>query len=289
MISLSESNAHFLLLVATSAAHHISSTPPRTAQESSNHLLLSQEKRKNIAQSAPGAEALHGHRRLNRLAMIAVASTKYVVWMITAIELLARVLSLYPTHPLSATILPILLPSRSSATILPVLQPSRSLLTTPFSNVFILSTLSIFIGYVIRQACFNTMGRLFSFTHTTLSEHKLVTGGPYSVVRHPSYTGEVLVRGGMVALLLSPGGYVTECGALSLQHYSVRTGFSLAQAVIIGAVRAGLAFYIGWVVFGCTYLILRAPSEDQTLHQKFGKEWEAYSKRVPWRFIPFVA
>lgn len=28
--------------------------------------------------------------------------------------------------------------------------------------------------------------------------------------------------------------------------------------------------------------------EDEVLHNEFGKEWEAYANRVPWRILPGV-
>ncbi|KAI5122247.1 hypothetical protein M0805_007112 [Coniferiporia weirii] len=277
MTIFTETIVQLAVLVAASAAHHISSTPPQIAQQSSNHLLREEHDQKNKAQAVPGpTETLHGHRRFNRLGLAAVASTKYAVWFITILEVASRLLSLYPHSAASTALLPILLPARSS---------SPSLLTHA-SPVFTLSVLSIFIGFTIRRACFAIMGRLFSFTHTTLATHKLVTGGPYNIVRHPSYTGEVLVRGGMVALLLRPDGLAAQSGALAL---TLAQPHAPAAALLLGAMRVALAFYVGWVSFGCTYLILRAPREDATLHEKFGEQWEAYSARVPWRFVPYVA
>lgn len=130
------------------------------------------------------------------------------------------------------------------------------------------------------------MGRHFSFTHTTLAGHQLIKSGPYSIVRHPSYTGELLVRGGMIALLLAPGGFVRACGAL--QQHPAGSLDVLQQALLI-VVRSCVAYYIGWATFGCTYLILRAPLEDASLRETFGEVWDKYSKEVPYRFVPYVA
>ncbi|OAX34700.1 ICMT-domain-containing protein, partial [Rhizopogon vinicolor AM-OR11-026] len=45
------------------------------------------------------------------------------------------------------------------------------------------------IGAAVRSHCYRTLGRLFTFELSIRQDHKLVTSGPYSIVRHPSYTG----------------------------------------------------------------------------------------------------
>lgn len=87
-------------------------------------------------------------------------------------------------------------------------------------------------------------------------------------------------------MLLSSGGWVAECGLTSMQHSD---GLWPVQSAVRAGVSLGLVFYIGWVIFACTYLALRAPREDETLRNRFGKEWEEYRTRVRWRFIPCVA
>lgn len=76
MHTLFGSILRLLILVAASTAHHISSTPPRVAEEASTHLLLQQDVQEVAFRNIAAVEALHGCRRLNRLAMLAVASTK---------------------------------------------------------------------------------------------------------------------------------------------------------------------------------------------------------------------
>ena len=206
-------------------------------------------------------------------------------------------LSQCPEAYFSTKLLPILLPTkwinlRHSRLFIqtyppPVITPLFAVL--PPSRLFWFAIVSILTGYALRRECFRVMGRHFSFTHTTLENHQLVSNGPYGIVRHPSYTGEVLVRGGTALLLLRPGGFAAQCGALSMSHISTAAGLSVPQMIFLTSVRLALAFYIGWISFACTYLILRAPLEDKTLQETFGKTWEEYSKRVPYRFVPYVA
>jgi protein-S-isoprenylcysteine O-methyltransferase Ste14 len=79
-------------------------------------------------------------------------------------------------------------------------------------------------------------------------EKKLITTGPFSLVKHPLYTG--------VALLVLPWfGFL----------------FNSWLGVIVGG-----AFFAGRILF--------APEEEGNLSKEFGVEWEKYTKKViiPW-------
>lgn len=127
-------------------------------------------------------------------------------------------------------------------------------------------------GTMLRMTCFHTLGRLFTFLHTTRAHHKLVTTGPYAHARHPGYAGVVLVKVGAGLCALGRGAWLRECGVWHA-HASVRW--------MVGV-------YIVWSTVEVAALLVRAPREDRSLRQKFGAEWEAYAKRVPWMFIPHV-
>lgn len=167
-------------------------------------------------------------------------------------------------------------------------------LTSNPSLSFYLPLLSVFTGFAIRISCFRAMGRHFSFLHTTLEGHRLISTGPYGVVRHPSYTGEVLVRFGMLALLLRNDGILSASGALpflsSLPSSSIASldAAPIARVIVVGLLRTAIAVYAGWISFACPYLLLRAKKEDETLRKTFGKQWDEYAKHVPWRFVPYV-
>ncbi len=92
--------------------------------------------------------------------------------------------------------------------------PAPTALVSPVTVVYFAACIAVYTGYQIRTSCFATLGRHFTFTHTTLSEHQLVKEGPYSVVRHASYSGEVLVRGGTILMLLCPGSWAYEFGVV---------------------------------------------------------------------------
>jgi len=83
---------------------------------------------------------------------------------------------------------------------------------------------------------------------TKVPKRELITSGPYSVVRHPLYTG--------VAFLVLP-------------WIGVLLNTSLGVPV-------GIALYVGSRMF--------SPEEERTLSRTFGATWDQYCNRVriPW-------
>ncbi|MCK9634679.1 isoprenylcysteine carboxylmethyltransferase family protein [Methylobacter sp. Wu8] len=73
------------------------------------------------------------------------------------------------------------------------------------------------IGLTVRFYAVLSLGRFFSTTATTQSEHVLIDRGPYHLIRHPAYTGLLigffsagLAMGDLIAILslLCPVAYV---------------------------------------------------------------------------------
>ncbi len=71
------------------------------------------------------------------------------------------------------------------------------------SNLFLtlLGILMIIIGLIIRITAIHTLGKFFTATARTTNEHLLITSGPFSIMRHPSYAGAILVITGVPVLL----------------------------------------------------------------------------------------
>ena len=101
--------------------------------------------------------------------------------------------------------------------------------------------------------------------------HALITTGPYSVVRHPGYTGSVLLGVGVALCHFAPGGWYAECIGWD-------TWASKLFAVLWG----------GWNLVIPTLLVARSPTEDAILHKEFGEEWETYARRTPYRLFPYL-
>ncbi|MBN1922727.1 MAG: isoprenylcysteine carboxylmethyltransferase family protein [Anaerolineae bacterium] len=94
------------------------------------------------------------------------------------------------------------------------------------------------------------LGRFYSADVTLQPQHRLITTGLYSVLRHPRYLGVLLLTLGLALLYRSWVGL------------------------------AALLPVLGVVLF-------RIHDEERLLHRTFAAEWEAYCKRS-WRLLPLI-
>lgn len=140
------------------------------------------------------------------------------------------------------------------------------------SPLFVGSLLLVVAGAGVRVWCYRTLGHQFTFEIAILKGHTLVTDGPYSLARHLSYTGACMVVLGTTLMVFAEDGYVVGCdmAANSLAwNIMVRCWQTLAP-------------------FSAFSVIRRASIEDAELRKLFGEKWEAYRRRVPYKFIPYV-
>ena len=93
-----------------------------------------------------------------------------------------------------------------------------------------------------------TLGRLYSKDVTIQENHKLVTSGVYSHIRHPRYLGGILSSIGLSLLFRSWAGG------------------------------------IGVVIF-VILILIRIQDEEKLMHQEFGLLWESYCSKT-WKMIP---
>jgi len=144
---------------------------------------------------------------------------------------------------------------------------SRININATFMLGWILTT----IGTAIRVASYRELGRFFTFDLSIRKEHKLVTSGPYSYVRHPSYTGLILAFAGIAICLLREGSWARASGALdtSLGHYIERLLF-------------------GFVLFVPVNVGRRTYREDGMMKAEFRGQWEEWAKNVPYKLFPGV-
>lgn len=111
----------------------------------------------------------------------------------------------------------------------------------------VLAILSMVLA--VTSVCFcaaavRTLGVQWSLAARVVEGHKLVTQGPYSIVRNPIYTG-------MFGMLLAT--------SLAVSHWS-------------GLVLAVALFAIG--------TFIRVRSEERLLREMFGSEFDEYARRV---------
>lgn len=150
-------------------------------------------------------------------------------------------------------------------------NPSPSLASlSALSPRFLTGASFVILGSILRQWCFYTMGQMFTFEVAIKQDHKLITGGPYSYVRHPSYLGSTTIVVGTFLMHFGTSEYLTGCNVLSTP---------LRWVVLVWVVN---------MVLGCLGGFKRMAVEDQGLRNKFGTTWDAYAKRVSYRLIPYV-
>ncbi|KAE8207468.1 hypothetical protein CF327_g7337 [Tilletia walkeri] len=68
------------------------------------------------------------------------------------------------------------------------------------------------LGGGLRYWCYRELWHFFTFTLAVLDDHRIVSSGPYSIVRHPSYSGLFMVTSGLTVLMqVLPIPYVGNC------------------------------------------------------------------------------
>ncbi|KZV74690.1 hypothetical protein PENSPDRAFT_647703 [Peniophora sp. CONT] len=118
------------------------------------------------------------------------------------------------------------------------------------------------------QWSYQAMGRHFTFQLSILKDHQLITDGPYAHVRHPGYTALILTFVGMSACQLSAGSWWIEARV-----------FETVLGKCIGLL--GVCATVQLVM-----VVSRAPTEDRLLRENFGRQWEQWAVKVPYRCFP---
>ncbi|KAK0459210.1 uncharacterized protein EV420DRAFT_1269306 [Desarmillaria tabescens] len=187
---------------------------------------------------------------------------KAVVWTAAGTEIVSIVLSeWFPSWPPSGIALRCLF--------MPDRHPERIWqFNGPLSLLLFIGTTLIILGGIVRLMCFRTMGEMFTFEHTVKKDHRLMTTGPYSVVRHPSYTGMIMILVGTGLWQAAPGSWTRESGYLQTWLGALCTA--------AGILWLGIAF------------VLRSSEEDVVLSKQFGEEWSEWAKSVRCRLVPGV-
>jgi protein-S-isoprenylcysteine O-methyltransferase Ste14 len=125
-------------------------------------------------------------------------------------------------------------------------------LSKPLEIALAVFTILVAVGSVwFVSSAIKTLGEQWSLAARLIEGHKLITEGPYRLVRNPIYTG-------MFGMLLATG--------LAVSHW-------------VGLLIAIVVYAVGTVV--------RVRSEEKLLRGAFGAEFDSYARRVP-AVIPFL-
>ncbi|KAG1732670.1 uncharacterized protein EDB91DRAFT_1205944 [Suillus paluster] len=151
------------------------------------------------------------------------------------------------------------------------MQLVRALHPTPITPAFLAGSLAVTIGGVLRLYCISTLGKFWSFQLSIRNKHRLVTSGPYSVVRHPSYTGLLLQYIGIIIMYGNQGSWMRQSGILQVPSIEA---------------LAAISFFLCTV--GAWASISRPSVEDEMLQRALGEEWETWARRVRYRLLPGI-
>ncbi len=107
------------------------------------------------------------------------------------------------------------------------------------------------LGIGLRVWSTQVLGRFYTRTLLTTADHRIVQEGPYWRVRHPGYTGSLLVW--------------------------IGAGLATGNWIVLGVIALACALSYGY----------RMHSEEALLVARFGPEYTAYMRRTR-RLIPFL-
>ncbi|KAJ7589832.1 hypothetical protein C8J56DRAFT_1004052 [Mycena floridula] len=172
-----------------------------------------------------------------------------IIWLCALFEILFYIETYIPPSPISTMICS---------------NSQKNIQTTP---LFVIGVIAVVLGSYIRLDCFKALGELFTFDLTVHPQHRLITGRFYAYVRHPAYTGSIMLVAGLAFSHLTSGSWLTECGPLQ----------SRGSAIIVWAT---------WWIWTLAVGFSRAEAEDKQMRKLFPEEWDAYAVNVPWWFFP---
>ncbi|KAJ7594792.1 hypothetical protein C8J56DRAFT_855311 [Mycena floridula] len=170
--------------------------------------------------------------------------SKIICWLPTCLEIVVILASELPDSPILQPVLSKRLVGYSCAEQIHV------------STGHLVGSAACFGGALLRLMCYRALGSLFTFEMSIRRDHKLVTTGPYAIVRHPSYTALIFTFTGVICCNFAPGSWVTSCGIVETW---MGQGFAALFFVIVGVVILGL--------------LSRMHKEDEMLRKRFGPEW----------------
>lgn len=121
------------------------------------------------------------------------------------------------------------------------------------------STLMTWIGIAIivggiafRVLSIRYLGKFFTTAVETQSGQNIITEGPYTIVRHPSYLGALMAFIGLGIFLNAPVGTIIALIAMMLAYYN------------------------------------RITAEESTMVKEIGEAYKAFQKKTPYRLIPWI-
>ncbi|OBZ74035.1 Protein-S-isoprenylcysteine O-methyltransferase B [Grifola frondosa] len=193
------------------------------------------------------------------IVMVVSGFLKHTVCITCIAETVVILARSCPSHPFSQVTLD-------------VLCGNASVVDVRITPTFLVGWVLIAAATLLRLTCYRYLGRFFTFELALREGHKLITTGPYSIVRHPAYTGVFLAFAGIALIQMSSGSWWNECAGLW------STVFGKAAASLWLTILGGTL----------TTFVLRTGAEDKVLRDEFGEQWDNWAKRTPYKLFPGI-
>ncbi|KIK92351.1 hypothetical protein PAXRUDRAFT_26741 [Paxillus rubicundulus Ve08.2h10] len=224
--------------LAAAVAFHVSATPPKKPDV---HEKVTSERLESLLRTS------------TRIATL----IRGIYWTGTLVEVVNTIAS-YIQSPNVPQICPLGLPLNA---------PTPQTLSTAFIAGSVLAV----SGGLIRLMAYRTLGRFYTHDLGLCRGHALIANGPYSIVRHPGYSGLVMCTLGVLSIHLSSGSWVRESGVMGLTYVRVLV---LVWTAAVGAISVSA--------------VSRVNEEDRMMRDRFGAQWVEWAARVRYKLIPGV-
>ncbi|KAG6895812.1 hypothetical protein C0992_012313 [Termitomyces sp. T32_za158] len=214
-----------------------------------------------MAKYAPHFRASTALQHNTKNSNITDNANQNMFWLPAVLELLAILLA--EGTPLTS--------QEATTYALQILMPRNNVDNLRLTPLSLTGSVLVLAGTSLRLKCYHALQEFFTFEVTVRPNHRLITHGPYNYVRHPSYTGMVMVFIGTCCWITSRGSWIRESGIL---------GSVAGMVLIMGFMMVYLRLVVG--------LLQRMPEEDKLMLAEFGKEWEDWACNVPYWLIPGI-
>jgi len=108
--------------------------------------------------------------------------------------------------------------------------------------VFVIGVAIAWLGLLLRWWSFLTLGRLFTTVVKVSDDQPIVERGPYKIVRHPSYTGLIMVAVGVAAMIGNWAGGIVSVALVTIALvYRIRR----EERALLAARGTAYAEYMG--------------------------------------------
>ena len=129
----------------------------------------------------------------------------------------------------------------------------------------------------------------------TSSGSKLLISGWWGTARHINYLGDSIMAWsyclptGVAGYMIQQSSPVPISDGQSPADGSFVGGSPIKTEVVQGEARGwGMAFTYFYILYFAILLIHRELRDEEKCMRKYGKDWEEYRKKVPWRILPGV-